>query len=81
MGGAAEDKPGSDGAAEGTPGSDGAQAALLRTLMIVTLVSGLVDAVNDDEVVTDPATDLALFDQYVKGLKADEVTAAAGARA
>jgi len=43
------------------------------------LASDLVDAVNDDEVVTDPATDLALFDEYVKGLKAEEVTAAARA--
>jgi zinc protease len=43
------------------------------------LASDLVEAVNDDEVVTDPATDLALFDEYVKGLKAEEVTAAARA--
>ncbi len=43
------------------------------------LAGDLVEAVNDDEVVTDPATDLALFDGYVKGLSADEVTAAARA--
>jgi zinc protease len=53
-----------------------AGAATRRT---PALAGDLVDAVNDDEVVTDPATDLALFDGYVKDLKADEVTAAARA--
>lgn len=43
------------------------------------LANDLVDAVNDDEVVTDPATDLALFDDFVKGLTPAEVTAAARA--
>src|ERR1700728_432929 len=33
-------------AAGGKPGSDGPQASLLRTLMVLTLVSGLVDAVS-----------------------------------
>jgi uncharacterized membrane protein YoaK (UPF0700 family) len=33
-------------AADGTAGRDGAQAALLRTLIILTFVSGLVDAVS-----------------------------------
>ncbi len=53
-----------------------AGAATRRT---PALAGDLVDAVNDDEVVTDPATDLALFDGYVKGLRADEVAAAARA--
>ncbi len=53
-----------------------AGAATRRT---PALAGDLVDAVNDDEVATDPATDLALFDSYVKGLKTDEVTTAARA--
>jgi zinc protease len=53
-----------------------AGAATRRT---PALAGDLVDAVNDDEVVTDPATDLALFDDDVKGLNVDEVTAAARA--
>jgi zinc protease len=53
-----------------------AGAATRRT---PALAGDLVDAVNDDEVVTDPATDLALFDGDVKGLTPDEVTAAARA--
>jgi zinc protease len=41
------------------------------------LASDLAETVDDDEVFTDPAEDLALFDQDVKGLTADEVNAAA----
>ncbi len=53
-----------------------AGAATRRT---PALAADLVDAVNDDEVATDPATDLSLFDDYVKGLTVEEVTAAARA--
>ena len=41
-----------------------------------TLASGLVDAVNDDQVFTAPAEDLALFEATAKGLTAQTVTAA-----
>ncbi|MGI8840847.1 MAG: M16 family metallopeptidase [Caulobacteraceae bacterium] len=43
-----------------------------------TLANDLVDAVDDDEVFTDPAEDLALFEKDVKGLTAAKVGAAAG---
>ncbi|MGI9169504.1 MAG: M16 family metallopeptidase [Caulobacteraceae bacterium] len=42
-----------------------------------TLANDLVDAVDENEVFTDPAQDLALFDQAVKGLTAREVDDAA----
>ena len=41
-----------------------------------TLASGLVDAVNDNQVFTAPAEDLALFEATVKGLAAKTVTEA-----
>lgn len=40
------------------------------------LASGLVDAVNDDQVFTAPAQDLAIFDEATKGLSAETVNAA-----
>ncbi|HET9427999.1 MAG TPA: insulinase family protein [Allosphingosinicella sp.] len=40
------------------------------------LAMGLVNAVNEDRVFTAPATNLALFDQAVGGLTADDVTTA-----
>ena len=40
------------------------------------LAMGLVNAVNEDRVFTAPATALALFDQAVTGLTADQVTSA-----
>lgn len=43
------------------------------------LASGLVDSVDDSEVFTAPAEDLALFDAAVKGLTAQEATASARA--
>ena len=43
------------------------------------LASDIVEAVNDDEVVTSPGTDLALFEADVKGLTAEQVAAAARA--
>ena len=41
-----------------------------------TLANGLVDAADENQVFTDPAEDLALFEQDVKGLTAAEVNAA-----
>jgi uncharacterized membrane protein YoaK (UPF0700 family) len=41
-----EGSPGGSNPASGDPAGHGAQASLLRTLMILTLVSGLVDAVS-----------------------------------
>ena len=43
------------------------------------LAGDMVEAVNDDEVFTSPATDLALFEADVKGLAADQVATAARA--
>lgn len=45
-GSAGSSSPGGGGPASGDPAGHGAQASLLRTLMILTLVSGLVDAVS-----------------------------------
>lgn len=44
-----------------------------------SLAGDMVEAVNDDEVVTSPATDLTLFEADVKGLAAAQVDAAARA--
>jgi zinc protease len=38
------------------------------------LAGEILGSLDDDEVVTDPATDLALYDQAVKGLKAETVS-------
>lgn len=43
------------------------------------LAGEIVDAVDNNEVVTDPATDLAIFEKVVKGLTADDVVTAARA--
>src|ERR1022692_4666963 len=43
---AGSSSPGGGSPASGDPAGHGAQASLLRTLMILTLVSGLVDAVS-----------------------------------
>jgi zinc protease len=40
------------------------------------LANDIVDSLDDDEIVTSPADDLALFESAVKGLKADTVSAA-----
>lgn len=40
------------------------------------LAMGIVEAVNEDKVFTTPATELALFDEAVRGLTAQQVTAA-----
>ncbi|WP_091740066.1 M16 family metallopeptidase [Phenylobacterium immobile] len=40
------------------------------------LAGEILGSLEDDEVVTDPATDLALYDQVVKGLKAETVSEA-----
>jgi uncharacterized membrane protein YoaK (UPF0700 family) len=45
-GSAGSSSPGGGGPASGDPAGHGAQASLLRTLLILTLVSGLVDAVS-----------------------------------
>ncbi|MEO8926657.1 MAG: insulinase family protein [Caulobacteraceae bacterium] len=55
-------------------GNAAAGAATRRT---PTLANDLVDTVDENEVFTDPAEELALFDADVKGLKVDEVDAAA----
>jgi uncharacterized membrane protein YoaK (UPF0700 family) len=46
MSDAASGSPGGGSPASGDPAGHGAQASLLRTLLILTLVSGLVDAVS-----------------------------------
>jgi zinc protease len=49
------------------------------TRLTPTLASGLVDAVDENEVFTAPSTDLALFEEAVKSLKAASVNSAARA--
>ena len=49
-------------------------AAGAATRRTPALASALVDSVNDREVFTSPAQDLALFDETVKGLKAETVS-------
>jgi zinc protease len=50
-----------------------AQAATRKTPQVA---NEIVSTLDDDEVVTSPAEDLALFEQQVKGLKAEQVNAA-----
>ena len=53
-----------------------AAAAGAATRQTPGLASGLLDAVNDDEVFTAPAEDLKLFDDAVASVTVDEVNAA-----
>ena len=53
-----------------------AGAAAMATRRTPNLANAIVGSLDDSDVVTDPAQDLALFADIVKGLKADEVTAA-----
>jgi zinc protease len=53
-----------------------AAAAGAATRPSAQLAQGLVGAVNDDEVFTTPAANLALFEEGVKGLTADRVAEA-----
>lgn len=52
-----------------------AAAAGAETRPSPQLAMGLVNAVNEDQVFTSPATSLAIFDAAVAGLTADQVTA------
>ncbi|MEO6341487.1 MAG: insulinase family protein [Caulobacteraceae bacterium] len=54
-------------------------AAAAATRRSPSLASGLVDSVDEGDVFTSPADDLALFERAVKGLKATEVSAALAA--
>lgn len=54
-----------------------AAAAAAKTFSSAGLAGRLVDAAKDDEVVTTPADDLALFEEAVRGLDSVKVTAAA----
>ena len=53
------------------------RAAGQATRRTPTLANGIVGSLDDKLIVTDPVQDLALFEDMVKGLKADEVSAAA----
>lgn len=53
------------------------RAAGQATRRTPNLANGIVSSLDDKVVVTDPAQDLAMFEQMVKGLKASEVSAAA----
>jgi zinc protease len=53
-----------------------AQAAAAATRKTQQFADSIVDTIDDREVFTSPAQDLALFDEAVKGLKADRVSAA-----
>ncbi|WP_374575479.1 M16 family metallopeptidase [Phenylobacterium sp.] len=53
-----------------------ADAAGAATRPPAAIAADIVGSLDDDEVVTDPAQDLAFFEDTVKGLKADEVSAA-----
>jgi len=53
-----------------------ASAAASPTRRTPNLANAVVGSLDDSDVVTDPAQDLALFEDIVKGLKADEVSAA-----
>lgn len=53
-----------------------AQAAGAATRRQAQLASEIVGSLSDNEVVTSPAYDLALFEETVKGLKAERVSAA-----
>jgi len=52
-----------------------AAAAAQETRRTPALAQGLVDAINDEEVFTDPATNLEVFERAVAGLKAETVNA------
>jgi zinc protease len=54
-----------------------ARAESQATRRTPTLANEIVSSLDDRDVVTDPAQDLGLFEQIVKGLRADEVSAAA----
>jgi zinc protease len=62
---------------EETRASLKAGAAAMATRRTPNLANAIVGSLDDSDVVTDPAQNLALFEDIVKGLKADEVTAAA----
>jgi len=55
-----------------------AAAAAAKTFSSASLAARLVDAANDDEVMTTPADDLALFEESVSGLSVAGLAAAAG---
>jgi zinc protease len=52
------------------------RAAGQATRRTPNLATGIVGSLDDKLIVTDPAQDLALYEDFVKGLKADEVNAA-----
>ncbi len=52
------------------------RAAGQTTRRTPNLATGIVNSLDDKLIVTGPAQDLALYEDFVKGLKADEVTAA-----
>ncbi len=54
-----------------------AAAAAQATRRTPGLANAIVGSLDDDDVVTDPSQNLALFEEIVKGLKADEVSASA----
>jgi zinc protease len=53
-----------------------AEAAAMATRKTQQFADRIVETVEDDEVFTSPVQDLALFDEAVKGLKAERVNAA-----